>query len=527
MGTKQNQDLPNELWIEILSYLPPHILSTKLLGIGSRYLFEAGMNELYEEVRVVSTSSDVSQSKSKSKLKQTCGGELELEKCLEQLKYESVRRRVKKVVIGAGFRLFRLGCGGEGDESGGAVEKDEDWGRKFKFRRWKGRRGKGLFGRAITCQEHGDRPLETNLPELLSLAIERLRITACPNLQEITIEALGENEPITPIYAHFLHSLLTHTPHSSSSSKPLIKILNIEVDIHNWRNKSDSYKPFSILPIGFSALKNLTKLNVSLETSIELSIGGGEYMSCIEQLREVVLEARETLESLAVRTSLNGVDLPCDVAEIFPVVLEDKMTFPALKKLKIESEVYGMNIVRSDALVKFLTLSTVNLESLTLFCGKGYGRGPEEESTLEQAKKQKLGDIMKEIMISGICLPTLQELVISLSAIEVDALMSVSVFEAGLFPCLRKLVLAPLEGYSLSFDVFKMVLEGIVVGGGAESLEDIEMYVRMLSPSHLEVLQNWFKKLKRVYLVYDYLCVVPDVPRFDEVSLLVVRLVYT
>lgn len=44
-------DLPLELWMEVLAYLPRGFV-WKLIGIN-RYLFEMGMNELYEEVRLM------------------------------------------------------------------------------------------------------------------------------------------------------------------------------------------------------------------------------------------------------------------------------------------------------------------------------------------------------------------------------------------------------------------------------------------------------------------------------------------
>ncbi|KAF9448704.1 hypothetical protein P691DRAFT_668885 [Macrolepiota fuliginosa MF-IS2] len=43
-------DLPVELWLEILSHLPQGTLP-KMIGIN-RYLFEAGMDELYKEINL-------------------------------------------------------------------------------------------------------------------------------------------------------------------------------------------------------------------------------------------------------------------------------------------------------------------------------------------------------------------------------------------------------------------------------------------------------------------------------------------
>ena len=45
-------DLPTELWLEILSYLPRTALH-KMIGVN-RPLFELALNDLYEEVRFIS-----------------------------------------------------------------------------------------------------------------------------------------------------------------------------------------------------------------------------------------------------------------------------------------------------------------------------------------------------------------------------------------------------------------------------------------------------------------------------------------
>jgi hypothetical protein len=47
----RTHDLPPELWVEIVSYLPKGSV-WKMIGIN-RLLFELGMTELYEEVRLL------------------------------------------------------------------------------------------------------------------------------------------------------------------------------------------------------------------------------------------------------------------------------------------------------------------------------------------------------------------------------------------------------------------------------------------------------------------------------------------
>lgn len=50
-------DLPVELWLEILTYLPRSTLH-KLIGVN-RTLFELALNDLYEEVRLISDDKDM------------------------------------------------------------------------------------------------------------------------------------------------------------------------------------------------------------------------------------------------------------------------------------------------------------------------------------------------------------------------------------------------------------------------------------------------------------------------------------
>ncbi|KIM44158.1 hypothetical protein M413DRAFT_68076 [Hebeloma cylindrosporum] len=52
-----SSDLPLELWIEILSYLPRTALH-RMIGVN-RLLFELALNDLYEEVRFISNDKEM------------------------------------------------------------------------------------------------------------------------------------------------------------------------------------------------------------------------------------------------------------------------------------------------------------------------------------------------------------------------------------------------------------------------------------------------------------------------------------
>lgn len=565
-----NRDLPPELWLEILSYLPPDTLSTKLIGV-SRYLFEAGMNEVYEEFCVGIPT-------------------MRFEKCVHQLQYESVAKRVKKVHVSASFKLFRdTSTGGEETSSGTDYHQPHQ---HYHYHHLPGPAGHvppaaararapggpvvgrrlrnmissssiSLRPRSSYATLTGDDSLDgpsgagtnasanastagsgsarssdvdlgnslrsdSSMPELLSVALHRLG--QCPNLQEVTIEAIGDSEQptVNPLYARFVTELFAavyrrgHTTRAkatvaAAATATSIRTLNVDVDLYNWRNKSRlDYTMFSTLPTGVFYFKALKELNISLEISVRPdTVTGriGEQKSCIEQLREVLFEARNRLESLIIRMRTEN-DLPCDIADIFPSMTMMSITFPALKKLRIHSDLYGMNIIRSKTVANFLTLCATNLESLTLLEGKGYS--DEWTMAANELKRRRLAEIWEEVLAIGKPMSQLKELEVSLSAVELDVF--VRVLEAGLVSGLRKLVLTPLDSYALPFEVFSRIIEAIGKGGGSGVLEDIQVFAQSLSPSHLEMLQNRFPRLKRVYLIYGQLSTKPDGKTDDDAS---------
>lgn len=81
-ATRPTPDLPVELWLEILSYHPPHFIS-KMVGVN-RFLHEMAMNWRYEEVRLV-------------------GCDKRDEIIFEQLRDENVGKRLRHLYIRPSF----------------------------------------------------------------------------------------------------------------------------------------------------------------------------------------------------------------------------------------------------------------------------------------------------------------------------------------------------------------------------------------------------------------------------------------
>lgn len=52
-----SSDLPVELWLKILTYLPRSALP-KMIGVN-RTLFELALNDMYEEIRLISDDKDM------------------------------------------------------------------------------------------------------------------------------------------------------------------------------------------------------------------------------------------------------------------------------------------------------------------------------------------------------------------------------------------------------------------------------------------------------------------------------------
>ncbi|KAJ3557572.1 hypothetical protein NP233_g11706 [Leucocoprinus birnbaumii] len=470
-------------------------------------------------------------------------------------RYESVAKRVKKVHISAGSRLFKEITPAVMLKAGGPPVKP--------LRRMSSSATVGVLGRnlkrLISSSSLSRRSSYTNLDtspsgdntsisksvssaeeqrsllnsnsmpmkQLLSLAIQRLG--KCPNIQEITIEAIGNDEPISPIFARFVAELFTaiHRRDGTTTPIPVIRTFNVDVDLNNWRTKSSiDSTPFTTLPTSLFYFKSLTSLTISLELSSiapPISSTTRDYTTCITQLREIVFESRDTLQSLSLLMRKENELYGCDVAEIFPWMSMMSITFPVLRKLEIRAEVYGMNIARSKNVARFLGTCTGNLEELTLLMGKGRPVGeddpldnsPSSASGDGTGARRRLVEIWEELLVIGKCMAQLKELKVSLSSVEVDAF--VQVLEAGLIPNLRKLVLTPLDGYALPFEVYTRILEAISGKPGSALLEEINVFTQSLSPSHLEILQDRFPRLKKVYLAYGRLCSEPS-QRLDEAA---------
>ncbi|KAF9443502.1 hypothetical protein P691DRAFT_408144 [Macrolepiota fuliginosa MF-IS2] len=138
-------DLPPELWTEILSYLPPGSVR-KMIGI-TRFLFEQGMDEIYEEVEMV--------------------GYVNVGlKVMEQTRHPSIAARVRKLYINPAFL---------------PVLDTED---------------------AKTWDDNRIRKLEIDAFLTMSLNV----LTTCPHLQELTV--VLHDQYIPELFSTYLLKLM-------------------------------------------------------------------------------------------------------------------------------------------------------------------------------------------------------------------------------------------------------------------------------------------------------------------------------
>ncbi|KAF9449102.1 hypothetical protein P691DRAFT_813123 [Macrolepiota fuliginosa MF-IS2] len=144
-------DLPVELWMEILSYLPRGFV-WKMAGIN-RFLFEMGMSELYEEVRLMDYS----------------GAGL---KTFEQMRHGNITPRVRRLYVRPTF-LPGVDCKGRAVYDGTKTSTG--------LKRWK-----------------------REIRKFLDTALTSL--TNCPNLQEVTI--IVHDQYFTKSLARFLQKLM-------------------------------------------------------------------------------------------------------------------------------------------------------------------------------------------------------------------------------------------------------------------------------------------------------------------------------
>ncbi|KIM44131.1 hypothetical protein M413DRAFT_25597 [Hebeloma cylindrosporum] len=192
-------DLPVELWLEILSYLPKSALH-KLIGIN-RLLFELALDDIYEEVRFITDD------------KQT-------EKIFLQMeRFPSIAKRVRRLLIRPTF-LPAMDAG----EAGGRAHSSRA---RITIK-------ERLFPRSNLlkynpfeprCTVEGRRDLDTGY--ILQLAEKAIKL--CPDLQDLTV--ILHDHMLTKPFISFLKSLWKSDSPLMNPQKVLRSLESFSIDL--------------------------------------------------------------------------------------------------------------------------------------------------------------------------------------------------------------------------------------------------------------------------------------------------------
>lgn len=164
-------DLPAELWLIILSLLPPHYLR-KMMSI-SRILFEIALDDMYNELQIVSDDQQMVHT-------------------LDQLRHPNIGRRVRHIYIRPDFF--------PGAEEHARLER-------FTARE----ASKTLLCLPVGCLAwipHAPPPLlEAIKRSTIILEVAQVAITQCSHVENVTIVLRDLIEAPIPSFAPFLQSM--------------------------------------------------------------------------------------------------------------------------------------------------------------------------------------------------------------------------------------------------------------------------------------------------------------------------------
>ncbi|KDR72841.1 hypothetical protein GALMADRAFT_228529 [Galerina marginata CBS 339.88] len=297
---KTTPDLPIELWLEILLYLPRSTLH-KMIGVN-RTLFELALNDLYEEVRFISDDKVMMKS-------------------FKQLRHAGIAKRVRQLFVRPAFLP-------------GLDEIDF----RSKFER--------KVASSMTYLKNIARsPLSDESKESLQdssfaiLDVAKNAVKCCPNLREITITL--HDHALTPTFISFLESLWT-----SDSIGPNIRKISIDTTVVK-------------IPILLKPLKKhstvLTKLE---EFDLNISISRyphtpTEWLSAIQALVSFFTVFKRTLTSVSLSSMIIA-----DLGDIF----EPLPRLPKLKKFEFLAVISSLSLPKPEDFTRFISRHASTLE---------------------------------------------------------------------------------------------------------------------------------------------------------------------
>ncbi|KAF8966761.1 hypothetical protein BDZ97DRAFT_1806324 [Flammula alnicola] len=296
-------DLPVELWLEILSYLPRTALH-KMIGVN-RILFELALNDLYEEVRFISDDRDTL-------------------KTFEQLKHLGIANRVRHLFIRPAF----------------LPGTDEETESTFKQKLASGAAYLRNFTKNPSSITFND---SFNDPSYEILETAKIAVKACPNLHEITI--VLHDLALTPLFMLFLDSLW-----ASDSIGPNLRKLSIDTTVIK-------------LPLLLNPLTKRSKLLTNLEEfDINISVTRlnqtpTDWHFASGALVAFLAAFKATLTSLTFSSLINR-----DLGTLF----ESFPRLRKLKKFEFLSVFNATSVPQTEDFTKFISRHAPTLETLVV-----------------------------------------------------------------------------------------------------------------------------------------------------------------
>jgi len=486
-------DLPLELWLEILAYLPRSALH-KLIGVN-RFLFELALDDIYEEVRFIA-------------------GDKQMEKIFLQVesvmlsfciysrfeflggRFPNIAKRVKRFLIRP---TFLPPIDSDEAESSAHSSRTRLTSKKrllSHFHRLKYNRPK--FGRPT----EGLDPKHTSAQapttgDILQLAEKAIKL--CPNLQDLTV-VLHDHMLTTP-FISFLKSLW-----KPDSIGPRLRTLRMDMTLA----KIPSFLKPLISPQ--KVLHNLEIFSIDLAPS--------RFDAIPNRAEEATSNSYRALVSLRsffslFRDSLTSISISTHSAHDFRTLITYlPLRFPNLKKFEVLT-IFKVSAHQTAPLFKFLDEHSGQLENLTI---KPYPRQTSFSHTDDWyaiwISPSPPGTLVGGSFLTGfsrLVLPKLQCLDIGLRerrthnlphwpnpSLNAKLLPDLNVFASNL----RSLVLSEI---ALSFERISDLVDSIGDGGNTGGLESIDLVATTLSPHIFDLFSAKLPRLKKLTVEYRVL----------------------
>ncbi|KAF8907080.1 hypothetical protein CPB84DRAFT_1844186 [Gymnopilus junonius] len=302
-------DLPVELWLEILAYLPRTTLH-KMIGVN-RTLFELALNDMYEEVRLISDDK-------------------QMIKTLKQLHHQGISGRVRRLFIRPAFLP--------------GITENVDFEFRSRFHR---RVASSIRSLGNLVKSPKSIPEET--PEILPdsvyaiLNVAKKAVKHCGNLKEITV--VVHDHALIPPFMSFLSSLW-----ASDSIGPNLRKLTIDTTV--------SKIPFLLKPLDrfSSVLTNLDEFRLDLSIS-RRNHSSSEWWSAGQALVSFFKTFKGTITSFSFSSLVMD-----NLGELFEMLPR----LPKLKKLEVLAIVNSTSLPKPEGFTGFIAKHAPTLKTLVV-----------------------------------------------------------------------------------------------------------------------------------------------------------------